>query len=481
MSAYEDSLILLKSLALIEKTKRRVQQVDENEFPTTSSEVPRSLLLSALNKLADRQLWASGTPGLGSAASPEALYNALIRLQELVEEVESSNSANISSPLVSYCDHIWGLLFPQGKQHIFYSVTSEHNYKISSFSDKLRKRLHGLLTPNQIAEVLAGNDLYCLQLASLENENLPLYANIGHEFGHAICWTNEKNIFELLEKESDQLLEAILKTLQAQDSTLAHRPAIRSIFIIRNLATEMFCDLIGSAVAGPAFLLSLHEMAWGTTNQGYWIARLVPDDHAIVAYPSFRFRLGKVKAWTEAEQFGNNVKRHFQELFEDPFKQTAEYLSGIPVDSSNDRFQVFPAGDNDSKAIQSALSSNLPILKQALDGFLARCKTEFLPTLSAAFRSISDREVSELLRRLDNDILPNIIPDGTLLGIPAGFGTILNASALFRISVLLRRKADKGPTAIFRDIQKLERLTAKALEVSYVQKEYKDWQMGQKQ
>jgi hypothetical protein len=94
MDTREDSLIFSKSLALIEKTRRRVRQIDSANFPTASSAEAVELLLGALDSLGNKAFWP--------AMSPEALYNTLISIQELVVEVEASTSDHISWPLVSY-------------------------------------------------------------------------------------------------------------------------------------------------------------------------------------------------------------------------------------------------------------------------------------------------------------------------------------------------------------------------------------------
>ena len=110
------------------------------------------------------------------------------------------------------------------------------------------------------------------------------------------------------------------------------------------------------------------------------------------------------------------------------------------------------------------------------------CKNEFCPKFQngEAFVRVSDEEVSALLLRLAHNVLPNIVPDGTLLGVPATFATILNACALCRANLLLKRDAAKGPDDVHRELQKLERLTAKAFEVSYVQKQYSIWRKDKK-
>jgi hypothetical protein len=121
-------------------------------------------------------------------------------------------------------------------------------------------------------------------------------------------------------------------------------------------------------------------------------------------------------------------------------------------------------------------------LKSALERFLKRCWDEFLSAdmKDKIFPAVSPSAVYELLHRLENDILPNIVPDNTLLGNPASFSAILNASAIFRIYVLANSDPSKDPDSIYREIQKVERLTAKALEVSYIQGEFNRWSANYK-
>jgi hypothetical protein len=89
-------------------------------------------------------------------------------------------------------------------------------------------------------------------------------------------------------------------------------------------------------------------------------------------------------------------------------------------------------------------------------------------------------DVAQLLIRLENDILPNIIPDSTLFGKPASFGAILNAASLFRLFILDKIGEEKNANRVWMETQKLERLTEKALEVSYIQKHFRDWEGGPK-
>lgn len=289
-----EALIVAKSVALIEKTKQRVAQIDSTNFPTESSTFAQKLLVDTLDVL--------GRNAVSPAVAPEALYNALIRFQGLVEDVESSTSEHVSWPLVSYCDHVWVSLFASTGPQIFYSVTREHNYTISSFSSRLAILLKPVLTRSEIDSLVGTKTAYCLQLASLEEENLPLYANIGHEFGHAVWWGNEAELLKFFVAAINPIFRTIQAQLQTLEAHSAPRRAVRTVWIIKSIATELFCDLIGLIISGPAFLLSLNEMSWGS-NENRWTARLVPVDAHITAYPSFRFRMHCLKRQSLIPQY----------------------------------------------------------------------------------------------------------------------------------------------------------------------------------
>ncbi|MBI5386335.1 MAG: hypothetical protein HZA90_16820 [Verrucomicrobia bacterium] len=472
MASQVDALVLSKSLALVEKTKRQVAQIDTAEFPTSSSLVARNLLLAALGSLGNEAHW--------QAMSPEALYRALIQMQRLVGEVEASTSDRISWPLVSYCDHFWRLLFPSDDTQIFYSLFEEHNYGIRSFSRRLMLLLETVLPPPEVTRILGGKEIYCLQISSLEDENLPLYANIGHEFGHALYWAKEQQIWSILAAECDAVFKAIRSSLVAQEAGSAGRRASRCAWVIMAIATELFADLVGALIAGPAFLLSLHEMGWGA-DQNSWSIALSPKDSNTHAYPSFAFRLSCVQGTVRLDAFDRDLRHKFDAMpnEKDLLKTIPQHLTGIPVAHQADHISARPVGDGDAKALQQAAEKALPDLKQGLRRFVDRCNKEVLTQFQnhPEFSAVSGEQVFELIRRLDADILPNIIPDGTLLGIPASFGTILNASALFRMHVLSARDGGSvGSKEIHRRVQKVEQLTAKALEVSYVQREFRSWE-----
>lgn len=469
-----DALVLSKSLALIQKTKRRVEQIDTAGFPTDSSESARTLLQRSLESL--------GNPIFWKVMDPESLYNTLIQLQELVQQIELSTSDRISWPLVSYCDHFWNLLFPKKDVTIFYSVFTAHNFGIHSFTHRLRLLLANVLPPSEISSITSGNEIYCLQIASLEDENLPLYANIGHEFGHALYWAKTGDVDKILASECNKVFADIITDLKASDPASVPRRTQRCGTIIFKVAVELFCDAVGALIAGPAFQLSLFEMGWGA-DQNTWSTLLSPKKASVKGYPSFAFRLGCLNR-DQNRNFLRELQHQVDGLQNDRslFQAMLEPLTNIPIDSASDQISVRPISDQDANVIQSTLSKYLNPLKSGLQSFIDKCWNDILGNYKAQgnFSDISGDDVFALMQRLNADILPNIVPNQTLLGRPATFPTILNASALFRMTLLSKRSVDSGSDEMYRSVQKVERLTAKALEVSYIQREYNLWDANNK-
>ncbi len=466
MAASESSaLVLAKSLALVEKTKRRVAQIDGAEFPTSSSEIARGVLGEALDTLAEKSSW--------SAMDPDVLYNCCLNIQSFVEQLEDSNSAHISWPLVSCCDDIWRRFFPNNDAHVFYSVTTDYNYSISRFSLRLERLFESVLTDAQIKKILGGKNLYCLQLASVEDDNLPLYANIGHEFGHAFLDMHEKPIRDLLNAEAKAVVAAVVAEFPQDDPDRLVELKNVTDWVIGKVATELFCDLVGYVISGPAFLLSLHEVtSWGLTEamQGVWSG----------AYPSHRFRAYCLSELINGSEFKAEISKLFKGLGRENLRQMADYFSSIPTDHSGDRvsFSTFHAPAEDRLLVEAAIRKHLKLLKIVLGSFLKRCWGELAPLVAKVkeFPPVPGEAVFELLLRLEGDTLPNMVPDGTLLARTASFASILNASAIYRLCVLRDKKNAASTRDVYREVQKIERLTAKALEVSFVQRDFKAWE-----
>ncbi|MEO8495012.1 MAG: hypothetical protein ABI614_08070 [Planctomycetota bacterium] len=346
---------------------------------------------------------------------PAVLYNRLFSFHELTELLERSSTDHISWPLVSYCDDIWNSFFGSDGPKIFYSVTSVHNYSILPFSKLLTFYVRDLLPSAVIDALTADRELYCLQLASSEDANLPLYANIGHEFGHAIFDHREAELVALLNSKLASLLPQLDKELQGIDASQSARRYRRMAVALVNIAQELFCDLIGGILMGSAFFLSLYEISWGQNKAG-WNISLSPNDGYIRAYPSFHFRLHCLKHSAKVDEFCNETGKELARLNIPALKELADSLATIPVFHDTDGLNVFPTSDSDSGPIGKVIRMYLPDIKKALAEYTEACDGLVRKWYSLPIPSSLHHDVAELIQRLEHKILPSIIPDGTLLG-----------------------------------------------------------------
>jgi len=240
------------------------------------------------------------------------------------------------------------------------------------------------------------------------------------------------------------------------------------------LAQELFADLFAGLRVGPAFFLSLYEMSWGT-NQHLWSVRLSPRDESIQAYPSSRFRLDCLREATGLDAFEAGAAAAFRGLKALSARDMASFAGSLSTDHEDDVVEVYPPSSEDHTVLRAVLQDHLTLIKECCLSFLGSCRGYLHDEYGQRFGRVDPRAVAELLRRLENDIVPNVVPDGTLLGTPADFQTILNASALFRLSMLRDKGGQPDSPSVGEDIRRVERLTEKALEVSYVQHAYRHW------
>lgn len=477
----QETAVLSKARALLAKTIERLEQLDSFTFPTNSSAEFRELLVRILREL--------DVPEVQTPVDSQVLYNKLIGLQELVKSLEDSTSEHISWPLVSYCDDIWRRCIREDTASIFYSITRQHNYTLDNYSDQLRLLLDGLLPSAQITEHLAHTAFYCLNLASMEDDNLPLYANIGHEFGHAIFDRNSSSLERIWQEEIRKLLERLYSSLTGTERA-RQKEKIR--LILRFMARELFADRIAVDLMGPAFALSLHEMSWDR-EPCLWKIHIPPSFQLISAYPSDSFRIACISDRVGLKEFFPRVISECARLSPDqpempgiskqreaPSLRT--FLEPLPElllgERGIDYVRVTPDADPDSSALYIIFSKHLPEIKSHLKQFLDKSSRHIEGASGIAASSTPPIDVAQLIFRLHCGILPNIIPDVSLLGTPAKLQEILMAAAMYRMSTLVG--PDNAPDAepIRSGIRKIERLTSKSLEVSYIQAKYNSAMSG---
>jgi hypothetical protein len=470
----QSKAVLSKSLSLIQKSINQLKQLDGSSFPSDSSEVARQMLLDVFHALQD--------PSNFIPMDCDVLHKQVMELQKCIEILKQSSAESISWPFVGYCDEIWAKFFHGDWPKLFYSVTSDHNYSIFNFSNRVFSLVQDLLTKEKIADLMRDRKLFCLQLASVENDNLPLYALIGHEFGHAVYTDKSdtsQDIYNLIKDNFGNVLKIIYSSFQSDHPHQAARINPKIYPIICSIAKELFCDLVGAKLMGPAFLLSLFEISWDH-NDDMLTVTLPENIQFIRAYPSFRFRLYCIKTFFKIGDFCKSAKVVFMDLKGEDRKRLAECLSSIPDDHSQDRVIVYPATDPDAPLVKSALTTNMKGLKDACENYVKEASDFFDLWYPGCASSVIAADVAALLKRLENNIIPNILPDpaNPLLGKPADLPVMLTASALYRMSLLVHAE-HKNLEADTRESGKIERLAAKAYEATYIQRKYTEWKAEQ--
>ena len=256
---------------------------------------------------------------------------------------------------------------------VFYSVTEDHNYRLYPFTESLVVNLRDVLTESRIKEIIGGRTLYCLELASAEDFNLPLYANIGHELGHAILAENlesfQKHLMSNCEPWFTEAVEQI--TARKLESNVKQRAvnAIKNVF--QTTAAEMFCDFIATQIMGPAFYLSLYEVSWGQDKAAVHIK--VPTDGAghiisklVYAYPSFNLRLSSVAKWASVAGFFSKAEEMTSHLKTDNLRTSIKRLIELSKHDDTSDY-CFTSGRNDESAIVPVIvKKNLKEMKIAL-------------------------------------------------------------------------------------------------------------------
>lgn len=458
----ENAALLSKSLSLVEKTIANLEQVDTETFPSKASNIARQIVLDSLATLRK--------PEYFRPICPHSLFRNLLKIQSLVQDIESSHIEKVSWPIVSYCDEIWSSVFGTDGPVIFYSTTNTHNYSIFPFSERLIAYLHDLLPKAEINRVVQKR-IYCLHLPSLEHDNLPLHANIVHEFGHAI-YQHDVNILPLWHKCFEKVLRAVVDDLSASPTAKSKQKKTRSVLIC--FGKELFADLFAAYTFGLSFFLSLYEMSWGD-QRSFWSVVLSPRDFEISAHPSGNHRLHVLRSRLDLNDFVRESQPALIKLQKPSLRKVAELFERIPIGNTECSVNVLPASDNDSADIRKVLSQRLPEIKEACEEFGTNCWAFLSGKYSHSRDTTMPNAIYELLSRLENGILPNIIPDGSLLGVPASFQAILLSSALYRMALLLPDGAEVKPQEIRKELRKLEHLTTKAFEATFIQKEFSKW------
>jgi hypothetical protein len=302
-----DATLLAKSTALLEKTRQKILEIDDSQFPSDGSKEVRNILLKCVDALVVApEKWEP---------SPIAYYRMVFKIRGFVNKLERSSDKLISWPVVSYCNKIWTTLLGQQNYIVFFSHDSEHNYSIYCFSNALALQLRSVIPPSEISNIIS-NKIYCISLASMEEENLPIYANIGHEIGHILFTVHAEKLNDIfLNKTQDTIIKDIIADIDNLKLNNEHkkRLKLKSLATLDGFVKEITSDLFGAILFGPNFIYSLGEMSW-EHDMGAWDICLSPEIKHTRAYPSFTFRLQLIRKYLNISEELILAKKEFSYL-----------------------------------------------------------------------------------------------------------------------------------------------------------------------
>jgi hypothetical protein len=458
----EDRLLLGKALSLVEKGKDRLKQIDKESFPTPASEIARFLCLESIEAILN-------SPNL-SAMSPPSMFLYVQRLHNFIDDIENSHLDHISWPLVNHCDELWKKIFPDEGPALFYSITRSHNYLLSHFSTKLLGAMEPLLTADEKSG-FRKKEVYCLHLSSLEEDNLPFYANIAHEFGHAVIAAQHDSI-KLLWQECISPLSQRLE----QKAIEGGQDVSRLGTILWKIAQEIFADLFAAYAFGLTFYLSLFELRWqDQVSNRFWQIDWHPMEESIMVHPGVDYRLFLLQEKIQLSAWAEIAATSISGLENKSIASIITWMSAIKPDHSKDEFIISNPPDGRANILCEILQNNIAAIKDACHHFADQAWDRLQSSFASIRCDMKADKLYHLLKRMENDIIPNIYPlpdQADLLGEPAELECILAAAAIYRLWLLDREDDDFTSRNRRHELSKVERMTRKAIEVVYIQRQY---------
>jgi hypothetical protein len=457
---------------VIERIRDRLLHLDEEQFPTRATLAARDLVLAALDAIQDSILV--------NKPAPRVVYERLVSLRSHALTIERSNSTLVSWPIACWFEERWKTNVRDPSMLVFFAQRLDHNYSIQDFTNKV---LHFLepITTEDVRERLGKTRIFCLSLASLEEDNVPLYANVGHEFGHIICGIHQTQLNEIVKVKLSPISTGIDTTLSQRVKNSSERTELTQTFttILYALAEEAVSDAFAAFLMGPSYILSMNEISWASEAFPVWgITILKPE--IVDAHPSLAFRLNYLDSLLSFTTFRANLDRLGQEnkkqreqgADDQPDLRTETYGHFIRQYSPTPERPLVQARiTKDQDLIQSVLVMHFPSITKAISAIAKESYNYFEHNLQSDMFKPDQQRIYGLLLRLAHQIPPNIIEDASLLGQPADVPSIILAACLYR-QKLFADATPKMYEETKKALSKLDRLTAKAIEATFVQRLY---------
>lgn len=442
----------------------RLDSLYPGSFPTRQTGTACSFLKETIKAILD-------SPNLEDKDSVD-VHGFVTSVHQIVEWLEESCNGRISWPATYFCDDIWAKLFPSGSPKLFYVHAPEYNYFVQPFAAAVVHELENVLDETAGDVLEKKYPLWTLASPSIEDRNLPLYANIVHEFGHVLFHDIVSDLEALWASSFESINAKLAATFGIKPTLDDTRKGQRVEYILRALAQEAFSDLLATLVMGPAFYLSLYETLW-PSERSVWTADLTETVWDISAHPAPSFRLATIWRKANVETFIRNVLTRVATDGTDTIAPVIRAFE-LPIHTLEPgRFVAAPEDDIDEPFISKLLTQHVKEIGGSLSQFTDGVEKLLRGRYTSVIVTINAEDVCSLIERLQNRVTPNIIPNDTLLGRPAGIAEILAAAAAYRLHFLTTRTRPLSQMDV-QDLDRIERLTAKAIESTFIQMRYNE-------
>jgi hypothetical protein len=344
-----------------------------------------------------------------------------------------------------------------------------YNYGVVEIIEQVLKQVEFLLPSEVLASVFKDlpKCIYVFSFPSLEQKNVLLHVNFGHEIGHPFAekyLSQEKQdyLIKIQEKVNSYIKSTEPPELPLFSSTVRADELAKRVADVRKRALEeIICDFISVQLFGPAAVFALDEMATFSESLDTVSRRTL--------HPPWRMRLRLVLEelnWSEWETCLSDVSSKFS------WGKSIELSVKEKIQSLQELVRVTA----DQKHIESDIS--LAFAYSSVQEALPEVKT-FIRNELKAHLFVIDQDlcmnIFKSVERLYNKVPPNEININSSERMETtGLRAILNAGWLYKLT---RLNSMFGTSAeeFFRDLDVLNRLILKAAEMIDLQREYEKY------
>lgn len=450
--------------------KHQISKILLNNFP---SENPRKLAAIILkicelleNSVLSLQHDSYSNP-LENIRITKFIANFLEQLAAHLRFVEGASTDRTPSSLILPFESFVNKFYPPSS-FLIVRPQWHYNYKIiSNLVEAYKSQLEKGLS-KKIKEDTFSEKIYIISFPGFEKKNVLLHANLGHEIGHLFAAEflkqeaeKEKKtpqFFLEIAKKVDVEVENKFKDLTALEKFSKKAEYINQIFFIRERGLkELISDFASVKLFGIAAIFALEEIA--DTSQS------VDEVKETQYYPPLRMRIRfmyETLVEDGLEPIFNDTSGDFEKHVLEALKDRLDTIKNwIIISDDKDNINT----NTKLNIAYESINSVLPEVK----GFI---KTKLSNNVFSMDKVHS--VILPLCNRLAHGIPPNAVEE-PFNPITGDIPTILNAGWFYKIACSSSLSAYKKQEEYVNDLNTINNLLLKAIELSYIHNEYYRW------